>query len=36
MTHPIAIDAARLTWDGRTPTGHELPDGRIRIFRNPP
>ena len=21
MTHPITIDAARLTWDGRTPTG---------------
>ena len=24
MTHPITIDAARLTWDGRTPTGTEL------------
>ena len=24
MTHPITIDAARLTWDGRTPAGTEL------------
>ena len=24
MTHPITIDAARLTWAGRTPTGTEL------------
>ena len=24
MTHPITINAARLTWDGRTPTGTEL------------